>query len=65
MRELTVDNGWRSKMETAQHYGIGLRTVTDWMNRRILPFVKVGGVVRFHLPDCDVAVRKYQIKSRE
>jgi hypothetical protein len=60
-----MDNNWLSKRDIALHFGIGLRTVTDWMRRRILPFVKVGGVVRFHLPDCEAAVRKYQVKSRE
>ena len=65
MSEATIGSEWRSKSEIALHYGIGLRTVTDWMHRRILPFVKVGNVVRFHLPDCDAAVRKFQIKSRQ
>ncbi len=59
-----IASEWKSKREVAQHFGIGLRTVTDWMSRRILPFVKVGHVVRFHLPDCEAAVRKYQIQSK-
>ena len=63
--ELVVQNKWCSKKEIALHFGIGLRTVTDWMRRRILPFVKVGRVVRFHLPDCEEAVRKYQVSSKE
>ena len=65
MSEEAVDYKWCSKQEIALHFGIGLRTVTDWMKRRILPFVKVGHVVRFHVPDCEVAVRKYQIKSAD
>ena len=59
MTENTNNNEWRSKKEIAAHFGIGLRTVTDWMRRRIMPFVKVGGVVRFCVPDCEAAVRKY------
>lgn len=64
MPEKTINNEWRSKKEIAAHFGIGLRTVTDWMRRRIMPFVKVGGVVRFCVPDCEAAVRKYLINSR-
>lgn len=64
MTEITNNNEWRSKKEIAAHFGIGLRTVTDWMRRRIMPFVKVGGVVRFCVPDCEAAVRKYLVNSR-
>jgi hypothetical protein len=56
---------WFNKKQIALRYNIGERTVTDWMKRRILPFVKVGRVVRFHLPECELAVKKYQVKSRE
>ncbi len=56
---------WVSKIEVSEHFGIGVRTVTDWMRRRILPFVKVGHVVRFNLVECETAVRKYLIKARE
>lgn len=63
--QISNNERWSCKKEIAQHFGIGLRTVTDWMKRRILPFVKVGRVVRFHLPECELAVKKYQVKSRE
>ena len=64
MNEVTISNEWRSKRDISAHFGIGLRTVSDWMRRRILPFVKVGGVVRFCVPDCEAAVRKYVVTSR-
>lgn len=60
-----MDKQWSNKKEAALYLGIGQRTVTDWMRRRILPYVKVGRVVRFHLPECEMAVRKYQVKSRD
>lgn len=47
MNEQTSNDKWCSKKEIAAHFGIGVRTVTDWMRRRIIPFVKVGHVVRF------------------
>lgn len=65
MNEAAPEAKWHSKKQIAGHFGVGLRTVTDWMRRRIIPFVKVGHVVRFHLPDCESAIRKYQVKSRE
>lgn len=55
---------WHSKKEIAAHFGIGVRTVTDWMRRRIIPFVKVGHVVRFSLSDCESAIRSYLVKSK-
>lgn len=64
MNGVKTNNEWRSKKEIAAHFGIGLRTVTDWMRRRIMPFVKVGGVVRFCITDCESAVRKYLVNPR-
>jgi excisionase family DNA binding protein len=64
MNEVVNESNWHSKKQIADHFGIGLRTVTDWMRRRIIPFVKVGHVVRFSLADCEGAIRKYQVKSK-
>jgi excisionase family DNA binding protein len=54
-----------NKKEVALHLGIGVRTVTDWMRRRILPYTKVGRMVRFYLPDCELALKKFEVKSRD
>lgn len=64
MNEQTSNDKWCSKREVALHFGIGIRTVTDWMGRKLLPYVKVGHVVRFHLPDCELAVKKYQVNTK-
>lgn len=50
-----------TKVEIAQHFQIGVRTVTDWMRRGILPFVKVGHVVRFNKLDCEMALQKFGV----
>ena len=65
MSEITTEAKWHSKKEIAAHFGIGLRTVTDWMRRRLIPFTKVGHVVRFNLSDCESAIRKYEVRSKE
>jgi excisionase family DNA binding protein len=65
MSEANSKIKWHNKTEVAAHFGIGKRTVTDWMRRRLIPFVKVGHVVRFNLLDCESAIRNYQVKSKE
>jgi hypothetical protein len=55
---------WCTKRQVSSHFGVGVRTITNWMQRRILPYVKIGGVVRFHLPDCEAAMRKFEIPSK-
>ena len=40
-----------SKREVAGRLRITVRTVENWQQRGILPFVKVGKIVLFHWPD--------------
>jgi len=47
---------WRLKKEIADHYRCDLRTITNLMRRRILPFVKIGRIVRFNVEECDRAM---------
>ena len=56
--------GLLTKEEIAGHYSIGLRTVNAWMKKRILPYLKIGRVVRFSLADCDAALSKFKIGGR-
>lgn len=54
---------WCTKSEIATHFGVSLRTVTSLMQRRVLPFVKIGNLVRFNRSACDAAVLKFKRKS--
>jgi len=54
---------WRSKTQIAEHYHCNVRTVTNLMQRRILPYVKIGRFVRFDLVACDRAMLKYERPS--
>ena len=56
--------GLLTKEEIAGHYSIGLRTVNAWMKKRILPYLKIGRVVRFNLADCDAALSKFKVGGR-
>jgi len=63
MPEETMPNRWLTKAALAQHYCISLRTVTNLMRRRVLPYVKIGQVVRFDVAACELAMKKYEVVS--
>lgn len=53
-----------SKKEIALRYGVSVRTVTQWMRRRILPYIKMSHkVVRFDPRKCDIALEIFETKS--
>lgn len=47
-----------TKEVLARRYGVCDRTIEKWMKARILIFLKVRRVVRFHVQGCDEALRK-------
>jgi len=47
-----------TKDALARRYGVCDRTIEKWMKARILIFLKVRRVVRFHVQGCDEALRK-------
>lgn len=61
----TSNNGrnWKTREEIAAHYNVSPRTISNYMKRRILPYVKIDGVVRFDLEECDRAMEKFMIRS--
>ena len=63
MPEDAIPDRWLTKADLAQHYSISLRTVTNLMRRRVVPFVKIGRVVRFDRHGCDQAMRKFETVS--
>jgi excisionase family DNA binding protein len=44
----------------AQKIGVTPRCIRDWRNRRIIPFLKIGRVVRFHQSDVEQALQQYR-----
>jgi len=51
------------KLAIAARYCVSVRTVENWMRRRILPHVKIGRLIRFDVAACDKAVKAFEIKS--
>lgn len=52
------------KKEIARRYGVCLRTVTEWMRKRVIPYVKVSAkIVRFDSEKCDIALERFEVKS--
>lgn len=59
-----LDNGlWADINGITHRYGICRRSTQNLMNRRILPYVKIGRIVRFDVAACDAAMKKFEIKS--
>jgi len=54
---------WATKADVAAHLKCSLRTINNLMRRRILPYVKIGKMVRFQLQDCDHAMARLRRKS--
>jgi len=46
-----------------ERYQISLGTVKNLMRRRVLPFVKIGRIVRFNIEKCDQAMAVFESKS--
>jgi excisionase family DNA binding protein len=64
MQKKICDNGkWRTREQIAEHFSVSVRTVANLQRRRVLPFCKVGRLVRFNLDDCEKALLKFQVRS--
>ena len=61
MPEDATPSCWLTKADLAQHYSISIRTVTNYMRRRAVPYVKVGRMVRFDRHACDQAMKKFEV----
>jgi len=65
MKKADIKNGqsWVTREQVAQHFGFSLRTVANLQKRRVLPFLKVGRLVRFNINRCEQALIKFETKS--
>jgi predicted site-specific integrase-resolvase len=55
---------WFDKSRIAKHYQVSVRTVDNWMRTGVIPFVKIGGVVRFDPAKVAAALAKFEINCR-
>jgi len=58
-----VETPWRDKAGIAAHFGRSIRCITNWQRKRVIPYVKQGRNVLFHVHKCEQALEKYEIKS--
>lgn len=45
-------------------YQVCVRTIDYWTQDGTLPVYKRGGVVRYHVEECDAAFKKFRTESR-
>jgi excisionase family DNA binding protein len=55
--------GLVNKPTIARRYAVSTRTVDNWISRRIIPFMKIGGVVRFRISEVDAALARFEVKN--
>lgn len=56
-------SGWITKQQIAKHFQASPRTITNWMQKRVLPVHRLGGLVRFNASECDGAFEKFKCAS--
>lgn len=53
-----------NKKSLAARYSCTPRTINNLMRKGVLPYVKIGSLVRFDPADCDRALAAFRVKSR-
>src|SRR5262249_40116113 len=62
---LAPAEGWVGKKHVAQHFNVSVRTVDNWMNKGLIPYIRIGRSLRLKLSDVDEAMnRRVRIASR-
>ena len=54
---------WRDKDGIAAHFGVCVRTITNWMQDKTISCRKKGRIVIFHIHECEKELEAYKIKS--
>lgn len=51
------------KSQIARQYGVSVRTIDNWMARRVVPYTKIGRTVRFDKALVSEALEKFRVAS--
>ena len=54
-----ADNSWITKQQISAYYQFSLRTITNLTSSGVLPFNKLGNLLRFKRADCDRAIEQF------
>jgi len=58
-------DGEMNKAGLARHYGVGVRTIENWLHWRIIAGRMAGGEIVFDLADCDTRLLRHRNPGRE
>jgi len=59
-REVEARPGYLRKQQAATYLSIAPRTLTDWMNAGVVPYIKVGHTPLFRPRDLDKALDRFR-----
>jgi len=57
------DRAWTTKKGIARRYEVSARCIDNWVVQRRIPSAKVGKTIRFHIPSCDAALKRFERKE--
>lgn len=52
-----------NKRQAAHHCSISTRCIDNWMRDGVIPYLKIGKLVRFNLEELDDALRRFTING--
>lgn len=58
IESLSPTEGWASFQVTADHLKVSRRTLSTWMKRGYVPYIKIGKGIRFKLSEVDEAMKR-------
>ena len=63
MPEQITITGFTKKPGLAKGLQVSQRTVSTLMQKRIIPYYKIGGLVLFKVSEVEAALAKYKVKA--
>ena len=54
-----------NKPTIALRYGVSERTIQEWMEKGMIPYYKLGYMVRFDPDECDSALGRFKAPSAQ
>lgn len=58
-----LSSPWRDRAGIAAYFGRSVRQITDWQREKVIPYVKQGRNIMFHIHKCEAALERYEVKS--